>query len=257
MIQPIAYRKKLEGKSNAHLITFDDGRNYVVKFYQQEFEKSLPNEWVSYCLARYLGLPVPFAQLVEIPQNFISSIPELSQMTAAKFQFASLYIPDCLNGHQVTDVSKIINHDALAGIIVFDYWLNNRDRTRKNILLHGESLDSYHLWMIDHAEVFGSYNWRCSDLGDLNNKILKSATHKFMVNFIKDEQEFAKYIELIQTIPIFLIEEIVSIIPDDWGITKEEKKAMVSSLVIRRTKILPKVMKRFIKKVYLPLYNND
>ena len=63
MIQPIAYRKKLEGKSNAHLITFNDGRDYVVKYFQPGFEKTLPNEWISYCLARYLGLPIPFARI--------------------------------------------------------------------------------------------------------------------------------------------------------------------------------------------------
>ena len=29
-----------------------------------------------------------------------------------------------------------MNHHSLASIIVFDYWLYNGDRTRKNILLH-------------------------------------------------------------------------------------------------------------------------
>jgi hypothetical protein len=253
MIKPVAYRMKLEGKSNAHLITFDDGRNYVVKFFQEGFEKTLPNEWVSYCLARYLGLPVPFAQIVEIPQTFISEIPELSQMAASQYQFASLYVPGCLDGHQVSDVPGIVNQEILAGIIVFDYWLNNGDRTRKNILLEEESADSYRLWMIDQAEIMGSYNWQLSDLEKLSNKMIKSATHKLMASFVEDESEFANFIELIQTIPIFLIEEIVSIIPDDWQVSKDEKKAIVTTLVKRRKKLLPKVIKQFIKKVYLPL----
>ena len=81
--------KKLEGKSNAHLITFNDGRDYVVKYFQPGFEKTLANEWVSYCLARYLGLPIPFAQLVEIPQEYSSQIPELAQMSKTQYQFAS------------------------------------------------------------------------------------------------------------------------------------------------------------------------
>ena len=80
MIEPIAYRKKLEGKSNAHLITFNDGRDYVVKYFQPGFEKTLANEWISYCLARYLGLPIPFAQFVEIPHDFSSQIPELARV---------------------------------------------------------------------------------------------------------------------------------------------------------------------------------
>ena len=159
MIKPIAYKKTLEGKSNAHLITFNDGRDYVVKYFQPGFDKSLANEWVAYCLARYLGLPIPFAQLVEIPQEFSSQYPELSRMTQTQFQFASLYMPDCLDGHQVTNVPAISNKENLAGIILFDYWMCNRDRTRKNIILCDDTPNSYRLWIIDHAEVFASYNW--------------------------------------------------------------------------------------------------
>lgn len=257
MIEPIAYKTKLEGKSNAHLITFNDGKDYVVKFFQEGFEKSLPNEWIAYCLARYLGLPVPLAHLVEIPQDFSSQIPDLAQMTTTQYQFASLYIPDCFDGHQVTIVPHIINHDSLASIIVFDYWLCNRDRTRKNILLHEESRNSYRLWAIDHAEVFASYNWLQADLEKLPDGLLKSATHQLMALFIEDERVFGEQLELIQTIPVLLIEEIVGLIPDDWNVTREEKKAMVSALVRRRKKTLPWLIQRFVKAIYRPLHRNN
>jgi hypothetical protein len=254
MIQPSAYRQKLEGKSNAHLITFNDGRNYVVKYFQPGFEKTLPNEWVSYCLARYLGLPIPFARMVEIPPDFTSQIPELAQMSPTQYQFASLYVPDCVDGHQVSTISRIINHQSLASIIVFDYWLYNGDRTRKNILLQQEQENAYHLWSIDHAEVFGTYNWSQSHLEELPVGLIKSATHQLMASFIEDEKHFIEQLELIQTVPIFLIEEIVSMIPDDWLVSKEERKEIVNTLVERRRNILPGVIKEFIKKIYRPLH---
>ncbi|UYZ21238.1 HipA family kinase [Mesobacillus jeotgali] len=254
MIKPVAYRRKLEGKSNAHLIAFDDGRDYVVKFFQAGFEKTLPNEWVAYCLARYLGLPVPFARLVEIPEEFAKMIPDYDQFTPSQFQFASLYVPNCLDGHQVTNVSGIVNAETLAGIILLDYWLGNRDRTRKNILLQEDTKDIYHLWIIDHAEILGSYNWEIPSIGNLPTGLRKSAAQRMMAAFIEKEEEFIEYLELIKTIPIFLIEEIVSTIPDDWMMTKEEKKAMVTVLLKRRKKILPKLLPRFIKKVYRPLH---
>jgi hypothetical protein len=254
MIKPVAYRRKLEGKSNAHLIAFDDGRDYVVKFLQEGFEKTLPNEWVAYCLARYLGLPVPFAMLVEIPEEFTAMIPDYNQFTPTQFQFASLYVPNCLDGHQVKDVSGIVNAESLAGIILLDYWLGNRDRTRKNILLEEDAKDIYHLWIIDQAEILGSYNWEISNLENLPRGLRKSAAQQLMAAFIENEEEFFEHLELIQTIPIFLIEEIVSTIPDDWMVTKEEKKAMVAMLLNRRKKVLPKLLPRFIKKVYRPLH---
>ncbi|KRF52505.1 HipA family kinase [Peribacillus butanolivorans] len=257
MIMPTVYQKKLEGKSNAHLITFSDGKDYVVKYFQTGFEKTLPNEWVAYCLARYLGLPIPYAQLVEIPQEFSSKVPELAQMSHTNFQFASLYVPNCVDGHQVSNVSKIINHQSLASIILFDYWLCNGDRTRKNILLHEKSPDSYQLWVIDHAEVFGSFNWLQPDLDMLPIGILKSATHKLMAQFIEDEKHFTEQLELIQTMPILLIEEIVALIPDDWGVSMAEKKGMVTTLLSRRKNILPKLMQKFILNIYRPLHQNQ
>lgn len=257
MIEPLAYVRPLEGKSCSHLITFNDGNDYVVKYFQSGFEKTLPNEWVSYCLGRYLGLPIPHAQIVQIPQEFSSQIPELVQMDGNPYQFASLFVPNCLDAHNVHKISDIENHLSLASVIVFDYWLNNGDRTRKNVLLQEKSEDIYHLWAIDHAEVFGTYNWQQIDLEQLPVNLIKSATHQLMAKYIEEEEYFYEQVEIIQTMPILLIEEIVTLIPDEWFVSKEEKKAIVSTLVTRRRKTLPKMINNFIKKVYLPIKDSN
>ncbi|MFD1039860.1 HipA family kinase [Virgibacillus byunsanensis] len=250
MIKPVAYLKKLEGKSNAHLIRFNDNREYVVKYFQPGFEKSLCNEWIGYCLGRYIGLPIPYAKIVQIPQEFSSQIPELKEMSTTQHQFASLYVSGCMDAHKVSSVPEIINYQSLASIIVFDYWLCNGDRTRKNILLCAEQESVYRLWAIDHAEILGGYNWVESELENLSLDLMKSATHQLMANFIKDEEDFRKQVEIIQTIPILLMEEIVTLIPDDWMVTKEEKKAIVTTLLKRRDKVLPRMMKLFLNKTY-------
>ena len=103
MTKPIAYQRALDGKSNAHLITLDDGRDYVVKCVQTDSLKALPNEWIAYCLARFLGLPIPFARIVEIPPDIYSGIPQFSNCLS-RHLFASLYIPDCFNALQVTNI---------------------------------------------------------------------------------------------------------------------------------------------------------
>lgn len=259
LIKPTAYQRKMEGKSNAHLITFDDHRNYVVKYFRPGFEKTLPNEWISYCLGRYLGLPIPVAKIVQIPQDFLSQISDLPPLDDDGNQFASLFLRNCLDGHQVADVKNITNHHSLASIILFDYWLGNTDRTRKNILFEEKGADSYHLWIIDHAEVFSTYNWEMTDLDSLPDRVMKSAAHQLLARFIQNEEEFHNALEIIQTIPILLIEEIVAMIPDDWNVTSEERKGIVTVLLKRRDKILPKLMGSFLKKVYRPLSqeNND
>lgn len=258
MIEPVRYQKKLEGKSNAHLITFSDGNDYVVKYFQPGFEKSLPNEWVAYGLARFLELPIPYARIVDIPEEFSANVPELAGFESCKYQFASLYKPNCLDGHQVLDVTNLTNdQEQLAGIILFDHWICNTDRTRKNILLHEDDPHTHRLWIIDHAEVFGTYNWALPDLENLSTNLLKSATHQIMTLFIEEEDSFAQQLENIQTIPVLLMEEIVDLIPEEWNVSKEEKKAMVSTLIRRRKKVLPDIMQKFIKKIYYPLKSYD
>ncbi|WP_042356080.1 HipA family kinase [Bacillus rubiinfantis] len=251
---PVAYKQKLEGKSNSHLITFNDGNDYVVKFYQTGFEKSLANEWVGYCLGRYLQLPIPFGKIIDVTQEFSGQFPDLAEMSQIPYQFASLYIPNCQDGHDVETIHEITNHCSLAGVILLDYWLFNRDRTRKNILLHETGPNQFHLWMIDQAEIFGGYAWSQTEIENLPDDLIKSATHQLMASFIKKEEQFFQELEYIQTIPILLLEEIMALIPDEWNVTKEEKKAMVTTLVTRRHKVLPEVIRKFIKYVYRPLH---
>ncbi|WP_163103500.1 HipA family kinase [Peribacillus alkalitolerans] len=257
MIEPVSYIKTLEGKSNAHLITFDDGRDYVVKYFQPDFDKTLPNEWIGYCLARFLDLPIPYGQLVKIPKEFTSLYPELSGIDQTQYQFASLYVPDCFNGHELSTVPHINNPHSLAAIIVFDYWLCNKDRTRKNILLCDESPNSYKLWIIDQAEILGSHSWIQTDLERLTGKIMKSATHQFMASFIEDEKQFTEQIEIVQKIPQLLLDEIVSMMPEEWNISLEEKNAIVDTLLKRRKRTLPEQIEKFINTVYLPLHNKQ
>ncbi|GED15140.1 HipA family kinase [Aneurinibacillus migulanus] len=253
MIQPVAYQRKVEGKSGAHLITFDDGRDYVVKFLKPEFEKMLANEWIGYCLARFMQLPVPCARIVEIPPEFYGNIPDMDRFVYTKRQFASLYIENCKNGYTASNMEIITNVDSLAGIILLDYWLYNRDRTRKNILLQEEATGEYRLWMIDQSEILGSYSWSLSELEALPDTLLRSATHQIMGRFIKDEAAFEKQLQIIRTIPRLLLEEIVSLIPDEWQVSAYEREKLVNVLLFRRDQQLPLIMKQFTENVYQPL----
>ena len=72
-----------------------------MKYFQSGFERTLANEWISYCLGRYLGLPIPYAQFVEIPLIFLLK-SRTSRLSMTQYQFASLYIPHCLDAHQVS-----------------------------------------------------------------------------------------------------------------------------------------------------------
>jgi len=253
-MKPLFYRKLFESKTkNAHLITFDDGDDYVVKLYKPSENKALMNEWVAYCIARFMGLPIPYAYLIEMPKEFVDNIPKVEEGLYTSKQFANKFIPNSVNAHE-TEIKSIINHRDLASIIVFDYWLCNNDRTRKNILLQEATPGKQFLWVIDHAEIFDSYSWTINDLENLPNSLIESATHQLMGSFIQDEKDLKRAVRKIQSIPIQLLEEILSFIPNDWNVSLEEKQELVKALHYRRHYILPKLVGDFVKKVYRPLH---
>jgi hypothetical protein len=253
-MKPSTYRKLFPSKTNnAHLITFDDGKDYVVKLYKEEESKALINEWFAYCIARYMELPVPPSYLVEMPEEFVASIPNNEKFKYTTKQFASKYIENSVNGHEVNAID-IINKEDLAKIIVFDYWLCNTDRTRKNVLLEEKTPGNYFLSVIDHAEICGSFNWTVNDLQQLPQTLMKSSTHEMMAKFIQEEDDFNKQIKLIQTIPTQLLEEILSFVPSDWDLSSDEQSELIKALVYRRDKILPMIIREFIKQVYHPIH---
>ncbi|RBW69957.1 HipA family kinase [Bacillus taeanensis] len=255
MIQPITYLKLYDSK-NAHLISFDDGNEYIVKFFQPDEPKILCNEWIGYCFARFLGLPIPPAKIVQIPKDFYEKMPTFSHLKYTPHQFASLYIPNCRNGHQ-TSITHIRNTNHLAAIILLDYWIYNTDRTKKNILLKEHKEDTHYLYIIDHAKAFGSTRWSLLDLSHLKQKVIKSATHSLMASFIIDEKDFKEQVKIIQSIPRLMIEEIVSFIPADWELLADEREALIDILVYRRDKVLPYLVHKFIKDVYWPLHKES
>lgn len=252
-MKPTSYQKLFESKTNnAHLITFDDGNDYVVKLFKETENKALVNEWIAYCFARYMGLPIPYSYLVEIPKEFFEKIPKSVDTKYTSQQFASKYISNCKNGHE-TNVLKILNNDDLANIIVFDYWLYNIDRTRKNILLEERIPGGHYCWIIDNADSFGSLSWTVNDLWNRPQTTIESATHALLAKHVPKEVDFKKAIQLIQVIPTQLIEEIVSSIPEDWQLSNVEKEELIKSLNYRRFFTLHLLIEKFIRKVYRPL----
>jgi hypothetical protein len=253
-MKPLVYHSLFASKTNnAHHITFDNGCDYVVKLYKSKENKALINEWLAYCLARYMALPVPYSYLIEMPEAFVSAIPERGETEYTTKQFASAYIKNSKNGHEVK-APNLFNAPDLAKIIVFDYWLYNTDRTRKNILLQEQTAGNYFLWAIDHAEILGSFSWTINDLENLPQTVINSATHRMMAEFIEKESEFKAQIKIIQSIPTQLLEEILSFVPPDWNLSEEEQHSLIKALNFRRYNVLPNLIGKFVKSVYRPIH---
>jgi hypothetical protein len=91
------------------------------------------------------------------------------------------------------------------------------------LLYHGQNVDNAVKKLYQVLDQPGLHQ-------QMSTEAIKRVTEKFAIEKVAEEYT------------VLLIEEIVELIPDDWHVTNEEKKQIVSSLVTRRKKLLPEMM---------------
>ena len=259
MIQPVKRVKRMpKGSSRPQLILFSDGRQYIVKFKNNPVQgtRALINEYVAGRLAQLLGLPVPPFKIVYIGKRFFRENPGLLRYGFRPgHQFASEYIPDCLKkiDRESLPNLNIVNRKHLAGIIVFDQWVNNVDRRRSNILLRPTPEHGYQLYMIDQGHSFSYYDywthrrgcrWTPAMLRHLPQKLKFNAFYRWCRRLSRKE-DFVHYLDKIQQLPDDQIRRVIASIPKDWNVSRVERKALYDYL-IRAKKMLPDLIDRHL-----------
>ncbi|MEH7332566.1 HipA family kinase [Neobacillus drentensis] len=252
---PVKFVQTLRG-GTAHVILFNDGKKYVVKWNgtTRERAKEAVNEYVAAQLATLLSLPVVPFELVYIPDEFIKKNPEL-QSKKYKFssgcQYACLFIENSIvlkEFKALPSKTEVKNQDMLAAMAVFDQWVYNSDRTMSNLLLERLSEDSYYFHMIDHGKCFpGGYKWSAKTLSQkLKYKMKYRESYQWIFSILNNE-DFTSYVEKIISTPNNLIYEVIQSIPKEWAVSKEESEALYQFLVNHKNS-LPNVIDNFINK---------
>lgn len=142
-----------QGLSSPFLCRGDDGELYFVKG-QASGRVSLWAEWLAGHLGQAFGLPIPHFCIAEVPAALIREcLPELCPLGSGP-AFASRKAEDCqwLEPAGAARIEKPLKRD----ILVFDWWLNNMDRTlgNPNLLWHAARNE---LVVIDHNQAFDPY----------------------------------------------------------------------------------------------------
>lgn len=249
------------GSSRPQLILFSDGRKYIVKFKNNPIQgtRALVNEYVAGRLAQLLGLPVPRFKIVHISRQFFRDNPTLFRHRFRPgHQFASEYIPNCLKKIDKKSLTQlnIINRNQLAGIVVFDQWVNNIDRRKRNILLRPIAKGrGYKLFMIDQGHSFSYYDyithkrqcrWTPETLEFLPQKLKVNAFYHWCRRQSRRE-DFASYLKKIQQLSDRQIYQVIVSIPKDWNVTRAEREALYAYLIKAR-KMLPDLIGHYISE---------
>lgn len=251
---PVKYVQALRGGA-AHVILFDDGKEYVVKWHgtNKKRGKEVVNEYIIGKLAQLLSLPVIPFDLVYIPQEFIKETPELHSKKfnySSGYQYGCIFIENCLvfedvrqNPPTKTDVE---NRDMLAGIMVFDQWVNNTDRGTMNVILEPLSDDTYYVHMIDHGRCFpGRYQWSAETLKENPVYNFHWPFYHWTYSLLHDHDELRVFMEKIINLPNESIYEVINSIPAEWNVSTEDKNALYEFLLKQKSN-LPDIVNSII-----------
>lgn len=140
-----------EGATEPMLCRADDGRAYAVK-HRGCGRDALIREWIAGRIGRKLDLPIPDIELLTLAASKAPyiAVPGADHLAACP-SFGSCFVESTV---LFTPALKARVPDALrAGVLLFDWWVRNGDRTDGNSNLLWKASES-ELWVIDHNLAF-------------------------------------------------------------------------------------------------------
>jgi sulfur relay (sulfurtransferase) DsrC/TusE family protein len=171
VIHAVQFVRKMRGGSQPALIRCDDGKLYVVKFFNNpQGPNVLANEVLGNELLNVLHLPSPQWKMVFISRSFIKKNTGIFFETHSGYSaiesglhFGSEFLGDERTG-QVYEwlpnafCSRVANSKDFLGISIFDVWTNHCDH-RQSLYTTGDGNASFLAVFIDNGHLFGGPEW--------------------------------------------------------------------------------------------------
>jgi len=171
VVHAVQFVRKMRGGSQPALIRCNDGKLYVVKFFNNpQGPNVLANEVLGNELLNVLNLPSPQWKRVFISHSFIKKNAGMSFEThsgysviESGFHFGSEFLGDEKTGcvyEWLPDAfcSRVANSKDFLGVHIFDLWTNHCDH-RQSLYTTGDGNTSFMAVFIDNGHLFGGSDW--------------------------------------------------------------------------------------------------
>jgi len=171
VLHAVQFVRKMRGGSQPALIRCNDGKLYIVKFFNNpQGPNVLANEVLGNELLNVLNLPTPQWKMVFISRSFIKKNIEMTFETAlghssieSGLHFGSEFLGDEKTGCVYEWLpnalcGRVINSKDLLGMHVFDVWTNHCDH-RQSLYTTGDGNASFRAVFIDNGHLFGGPEW--------------------------------------------------------------------------------------------------
>lgn len=240
------YLRAMEaGYTLPQLFECEDGQQYVVKFMSNpQGIRCLAKELIAYRLGQMLDLPVATGEVISISQDLIDKHSALKKLRVQPGpHFGSLFIENA-QAPSSKVISQCVNVHKATGMIVFDHWVQNKDREGGNVLFTKSSRSKF--YMIDHQGIFGSSGWNNSVLSHDRNQVKPYWTHlykRFVPNIDQKQNPFAHDLEQLEDLSRNEIAKSMRDIPSEWGIKSEEFELLIDYLYTRKRLVRDAVRK--------------
>jgi hypothetical protein len=171
VVHAVQFVRKMRGGSQPALIRCNDGKLYVVKFFNNpQGPNVLANEVLGNELLNALDLPSPRWRKVFLSGSFIEKNTGIFFETHSGYSgiesglhFGSEFLGDEKTG-QVYEwlpnafCSRVANSKDFLGIRIFDVWTNHCDH-RQSLYTTGNGNASFLAVFIDNGHLFGGPEW--------------------------------------------------------------------------------------------------
>lgn len=212
-VNVVQYLKPLrEGGSLPAIVKADDDFLYVIKFRGAgQGKKALIAELIGGLLAKEMGLNVPELVFMNLDDSFSKTEPDEEIQDLLKFSIGLNLGLHFLSGAITYDpLVPVVDSISASKVVILDSLINNIDRTAKNTnLLNWKN----ELWLIDHgASLYFHHNWK--NWRTHLTRTFPNIKDHVLLERANHLNEASKQIQ--QLISKEKVNEIVSLIPDDW-----------------------------------------
>jgi len=188
------------------------------------------NEVIGYRLARLLNLPIPNAQIVNLPQSVIDTKGDLQEIEVVSGPcFASQYHKGSVLSNPIL-FKKCRNLEDIPSFFLFDQLILNDDRGTNDGNLFFDQ-HSHQALLIDHSNIFkNALIWTADELISYERippetVPIEGRIYKYMKPFVNGNSPFAKISRQLDSITPNDITGLFQNIPVEWSISKKEVDA--------------------------------
>ncbi len=202
----------------------EDEEVYVVK--GKHAGRAIFNDHTAAILANAMGAPVPRPALIMIPHELVLAEGQMDGI-APGLAHGTLWIRDTTDRQWLIHTDKDYNRARFALLSVMYGWLSANDHQ----LIYANQ-EPHLVYSVDHGHFFpNGPDWTVQHL---TNAPEAKPYEEIRTPCALSHQEIGRALDALASVSLSQIAEAVAYPPDEWGVSAEERTALVDFLSSRQ-----------------------